>query len=705
MAFAFVQQKSNSSGSTGQFAVVTGSYGSNITAGNMLWWVVNYSAATAQTITWADTQTSTFTEVGNFHDGVGYGVRWGYCKNITGGPETITATFLGAVDFPAIYTAEYSGFDTTAPFTTGETASNEQTNPGTGAGAVTSGNSPSLSAQPAGVIGFSFNANGTVLPSAANGTSRTQVWNFANNGDSGGTLTARPEDRRVTATTAVASTFTIASGTDKYFTLEAVFKETGAGGASPFVAGEMPNPRRALTTIAPLIAGSLLLTTFGPNPKPFTQTQWPNPIVKTRSQDGFASSFRLPSQTPNVKPVGTAQFPTSFPPKPFMVSEHAERTAVGQAPAGPQPFTQGDWPNPRGARPVTTGVTSAFLLNTQPVQLKPLGQASFPNPILRSTGSVSEHFNRTDTGTPPPVLTFPFSQTDWTNPRGKASFKTPVVFRLDPDVAPGVPFYQSDFPNPILRKPQALTWTQGLLPVLAPANIQPFNQTDFPNPRGYTPNIVLKTGNDTRTILLPVGPQPFGQSDWPVPKGYNPVVSLKTLTDSSLLFQPPNIQPFGQSDWQNPRGPVPAIALKDGNYSVTITLPPGPIPPPPVIADSSTPGRLKRHDWWKTKDQVEKEQKKPAPKIEKIETVEEEVTPETVKVALERTRATVKALGAQVNEEGVKRPRKEAVALEKQLLEAQQQELLLATQQAVLLEEQEISDIAYIAMMVMQQEE
>lgn len=297
MAFAFVQQKSQSSGSTGQFAVVTGSFGASVTAGNLIWWVVNYSAASAQTITWSDTQSLTFTEIGNFHNGSNYGVRWGYCKNITGGAETITATFGGSVDFPAIYVAEYSGFDTTAPFTTGETASNEQTNPGTGAGAVTSGNSPSLAAQPAGVIGFSFNANGTVLPSAANGTSRTQVWNFANNGDSGGTLTARPEDRRVTATTAVASTFTIASGTDKYYTVEAVFKETGAVGGTNAGLVVTETKDSVVAGLTGSIAAGLLKTESSDTIVAGSTNAVAASLIKTESADTIVAGATAPTGT------------------------------------------------------------------------------------------------------------------------------------------------------------------------------------------------------------------------------------------------------------------------------------------------------------------------------------------------------------------------------------------------------------------------
>lgn len=228
MPYAFVQQKDNSDGTgASHLTYGTGNLGTNPTPGNLLWWVVNYAAASLQTVALTDTALNTFVQIGSHYDaGFGQGWHWGYAKNIAGSVvDAVLATFGALVTFPAIYVAEYSGLDPTAPYTSGETASNPQLGPGTGTDAVTSTNTPALAAQPAALIGFAYNNSGNVTNAGTGFSGRPLVWNF------GFSNSSLPEDKRLTVTTAVAATATLSVGSDQMFTIAAVFKETAASGA------------------------------------------------------------------------------------------------------------------------------------------------------------------------------------------------------------------------------------------------------------------------------------------------------------------------------------------------------------------------------------------------------------------------------------------------------------------------------------------
>lgn len=229
MAYTFVQQKENSSAGTGQGSIASGATGSNITNNNLLVWVVEYYSGAAKTITFSDTRTLTFVECGNvFSASKGEGKRWGYALvgSSGGATENVTATFSASVDFPGIYIAEYSGLATVAPFTSGEAVGQIQQAPGTGTDAVTSTATPTLATQPCLVFGFSSNITVGFAPVAGTGfTSRTVVWVTSDS-------QSRPQDKRVTATTAVAATWTsqAAHDGDDYSNIVMVFKEAVGGG-------------------------------------------------------------------------------------------------------------------------------------------------------------------------------------------------------------------------------------------------------------------------------------------------------------------------------------------------------------------------------------------------------------------------------------------------------------------------------------------
>jgi hypothetical protein len=227
MAYAFIDKAENSSASASTLTIGTANIAANPTAGNLLFYVVNYTSGSLQTATVSDTLLNAFVEIGSHFDStVGDAFHWGYSKNISGGSaDAFLATMGTLVADPAIYVAEYSGLDPSAPYTTGEKAVQDQSNPGTGADAVSSGNTPTLSAQPAVLIGLCLQANNGGALSAGTGfTSRGGIWTYG-----GVPLFGFVEDKRLTATTAVASTFTSSSGNaDNFTTLAAVFKETVA---------------------------------------------------------------------------------------------------------------------------------------------------------------------------------------------------------------------------------------------------------------------------------------------------------------------------------------------------------------------------------------------------------------------------------------------------------------------------------------------
>lgn len=231
MAYAFIQQKENSSASAAQGSIGSNASGSNLTNNSVLPWVVEYYSPAVKTITFGDTRGLSFVECGNFYSVPnGEGKRWGYALvgSNGGATETVTATFSANVDFPGIIFGEYSGLDPTAPFTSGEAVGQIQSAPGTGTDAITTGNTPALATQPCMVYGLCSDITVGFAPTAGTGfTSRTVVWATSDS-------QARPQDKRVTATTAVAATWTsqASHGTDAYSSCVMVFKEAVAGGTT-----------------------------------------------------------------------------------------------------------------------------------------------------------------------------------------------------------------------------------------------------------------------------------------------------------------------------------------------------------------------------------------------------------------------------------------------------------------------------------------
>lgn len=129
--------------------------------------------------------------------------------NAPGGSCTAECAFSSAVDYPAVAVVELSGIATSSALV--GNAANSQAAPGTGTDGVTSGNTGTLTSQPAAVLAMTQDTNTGATPAAGTGyTSQDsyRAWDYG-----GATLGARFEHKRVTATTAVAGTFTAGEDT------------------------------------------------------------------------------------------------------------------------------------------------------------------------------------------------------------------------------------------------------------------------------------------------------------------------------------------------------------------------------------------------------------------------------------------------------------------------------------------------------------
>ena len=215
------------------------------------------------------------------------------------------------------------------------------------------------------------------------------------------------------------------------------------------------------------------------------------------------------------------------------------------------------------------------------------------------------------------------------------------------------PFLQTDWPNPVLRVPPALTWVSpatttipsirrpaaftrtvakpaaqqpqvlpGPFGLLTTTGEKPFLQTAWPNPvLRVPPALTWLHQRPTDLILLARSPQstriqfaaaqqpgqavnllplrgqqaPFEQTNWPNPRG--PVFPIDLLT----WIQPPppaEVVPFEPVDWPNPSGPVFQVGLRTWTSSLPMPFEGGEKPflqsewPNPVLRVGALPPAL-----------------------------------------------------------------------------------------------------------------
>ena len=208
---AHVQSPTAVTGSSGTTLAIA--YGSNVTAGNLL---VCHIYANHGISGVADSRSQTFTSAVNVTDGATYSLATFYYANTTGGADTVTVTFAGAITYASLQCSEYSGVATASPLD--QTASNSQTDPGTATDAVTSG-SVTTTTNGQLIVGFStaLVVGAGTLSAGTNYTGRTNVF--------GDTLYA---DRVQTSAGSIAATFTTNHATSDYITLISTFKEAVA---------------------------------------------------------------------------------------------------------------------------------------------------------------------------------------------------------------------------------------------------------------------------------------------------------------------------------------------------------------------------------------------------------------------------------------------------------------------------------------------
>ena len=205
--------------------------------------------------------------------------------------------------------------------------------------------------------------------------------------------------------------------------------------------------------------------------KPFSQTDWQNPVLRT----------------------------------PFLESGWIDFANIGDIPARPTPvvappFIQTDWPNPvlRTVRIKTPESYRPAPDTIVAVVSTPFSQEDWPNPVRR-IGQREFGFTRfANIGDIPPVVVppAPFDQTDWPNPlrpwvRDLTWLQSPKVQEIPAPIIPPTPFVQTDWQNPLKPWQRDLNWSQSpqvqqIVP--EPAGTEkPFSQTDWQNPVLRTP--------------------------------------------------------------------------------------------------------------------------------------------------------------------------------------------------------------------------
>lgn len=126
MAYAFVADSEASASAAGTSIAI--SLGTNPSAGNLLWMVAAQSVDS--TCTFTDSLSNTVTAIGNIREAaIADRIYHAYSKNITGGADTVTATFGASGTNRRIYVLEMSGLDATAPLVDNHEVTDTGSNP------------------------------------------------------------------------------------------------------------------------------------------------------------------------------------------------------------------------------------------------------------------------------------------------------------------------------------------------------------------------------------------------------------------------------------------------------------------------------------------------------------------------------------------------------------------------------------------------
>lgn len=216
MAYAFVADIAAYSTASASSIAVT--LGTNPTAGNLLY--VASDCYNIASVTHTDSLGNTWVEIGNqVEAGIPYRLFHAYSKNITGGADTVTATFNAANVNRGIYVMEISGLDTASPFVDSAEVTDTGGNPTTTATCTNTGTAGVLMS-----VGLDAQT-GTMITVGSGMTSRqTNVWPW--NGGNGGCVQYK-------ATAADSNNYTsnfVNTDWSRTIQVAAIFKESSGGG-------------------------------------------------------------------------------------------------------------------------------------------------------------------------------------------------------------------------------------------------------------------------------------------------------------------------------------------------------------------------------------------------------------------------------------------------------------------------------------------
>jgi hypothetical protein len=193
-------QSTTSNGSAGPLTLVSTTFTTANTAGNLIIAFVRMSTTT-QTAALSDSHGNAYVQaVAQVQSSDGSQVRLFYARNILAGPNTVTATFSGSNNHPWLAVYEYSGLSTTVPLDQTASAQGNSVAPSSGATPTTTSASELVFA----AFGLPASYTGT----QAAGTGFAILNNVANTGATQ-VSTAATESRQVAATGPQTGTFNL----------------------------------------------------------------------------------------------------------------------------------------------------------------------------------------------------------------------------------------------------------------------------------------------------------------------------------------------------------------------------------------------------------------------------------------------------------------------------------------------------------------
>lgn len=345
----------------------------------------------------------------------------------------------------------------------------------------------------------------------------------------------------------------------------------------PFGITDFPNPRGYTY---PSDLRSFTQSPVPPNPVSLlsvnNEYDWPNPILNKYSPPAQSTGVSL-----GLTAVQSSLLFNQVYDNPVRKSWDGNLYSFIQniAPTNPIPANVTNWPNPLGYQhPSSNRTWTALGFNQLQAGLTQVpAEANYDQPNPRGyvhpsdLRTFTQGTNQSLKGlTPVPLIPF-----DWPNPTVAKWTPAPVVFTNALQVlglAP--PFFQTDFPNPVLGKTPidrlSFSNNSGLLQGF---NSAPIAQYDWPNPRGYTYPSDLRTF--WQGIIAAEDTPPNNQYNWPNPTlGRWSPGNLTFISGTSRELQAVVNTPAPTTyDRPNPPGYIPVIDIRTGqSYSIPLTL-------------------------------------------------------------------------------------------------------------------------------------